>query len=175
MIETEFHSQRSPAVRVDAQPAALCPFHDGPETLDAFLAELAGSESREGENLLDAALDLRCLLVRENGNAHAELFLRTLLDLRHRLDGRHYLAFYRVRRWVQRTMLAEVRRHRGEAWTEISLPLDAGNFEQAVNTCLATLAEENGVWPALAQIRFRFTAAPGDSLDAAPCPLTETT
>jgi len=136
-------SSSSPSV---ATPE-LCLFHDGLATLDLFLADLDPCDRA----LFDAALDLRSLAAGPDAAACiAQLFrVRTLLD------GRHYLAFYRVRCWARRTFRIEVRAHRGAAAFVRDFPLDGGRLDEVVNSSLAALAAD-GELPASAYVRFVF-------------------
>lgn len=128
----------------------LCLFHDGLATLDLFLAELEPGD----RTLFDAALDLRSLAAGTDAAACiAQLFrVRTLLD------GRHYLAFYRVRCWARRTFRIEVRIHRGATAQVRDFPLDGGRLDEVVNSSLAAVAD-NGELPVAAYVRFVFAAA----------------
>lgn len=129
--------------------SAGCPFHDGAATLDGLMAEIA--HEREAA-LLDLALDLRSLMAE---GRDAQACLAQLFTLRARLDGRHYLAFYRVRRWVQRRIVAQVRPDRTSPWMTRELPLDAARLDELVNSSLATLELEHAALP---QVRFAFRA-----------------
>src|SRR5690606_5480462 len=119
--------------------------------LDMLMAEIGTSDAAA----LDAALDLRSLMARRQDAAAA---LAQLYRLRSLLDGRHYLAFYRVRCWVHRRIRAEVRPWRGVAWQAVRLPRDCARFDAAVNMCLASLAKDADGWHDLAQVRFRFVS-----------------
>ncbi len=132
---------------VSAQTAGVCVFHDGVATLDLLLAELDPTD----HVLFDAALDLRSLAAGTDAAACiAQLFrVRTLLD------GRHYLAFYRVRCWARRTFRIEARTHRGAPAVVRDFPLDGARLDEVVNSSLACLAR-NGELPALAQVKFVF-------------------
>lgn len=132
--------------------APLCPFHDGAATLDGLLAEL---DPRDG-TLFDAALDLRSSLS-EGHDATAAL--QRLFRLRACLGGRHHLAFYRVRHWVRRRIVAQVRAGRAAPWTEVELPLDAARLAELTNTCLAAVATA-GALPVGAHVRFAFRHRP---------------
>lgn len=142
---------------------AICPFHDGAETLDLLLAEL---ESDEAE-LIDAALDLRWLL---NTGNDAEACVTQFFRLRSALGERHYLAFYRVRCWVSRRVLVQIRTNAAAPWVTRRIPLGSARIDEVVNTCLAPLAV-GGIIPTRADIRFIF--AP--SSDAAASPSSERT
>ncbi len=128
----------------------LCLFHNGLSTLDLFLAELDPSDRA----LFDAALDLRSLAAgRDAATCVAQLF-----RVRALLDGRHHLAFYRVRCWARRAFRIEVRAHRGAAVTVCDFPLDGARLDEVVNSSLAAVAE-NGDLPASAYVRFVFAGA----------------
>lgn len=136
-----------------ATPAAntgLCPFHDSIATLDLLLAEL---DPRE-RNLFDAVLDLRSLATGHNATA----CLAQLFKVRALLDGRHYLAFYRVRCWAQRAFRVEVRSRRGQTALLRELPRDGARLDEIVNSSLACLATDGEI-PAGAHVRFVFTPA----------------
>ena len=132
-----------------APAAATCPFHDGAATLDLLLAEIDPNDTE----LFDAALDLRSLCAARDDAASC---VEQLFRLRALLDNRHYLAFYRVRRWAQRTFCIATRAHRGAAWLARPLPLDCARSDELVNTALATLADASGGIPATAQVQFVF-------------------
>ena len=125
--------------------SGLCPFHDGLATLDALLAELDPRDHA----LFDAVLDLRSLAA--SGDAPAAI--AQLFRVRAQLDGRHYLAFYRVRCWARRTFRIEARAHRGAPAQVSAFPLDGARLDEVVNCALAPLAT-NGELPAGAHIRF---------------------
>lgn len=125
---------------------ALCPFHDGPETLDGLLAEI----DPENVRLIDAVLDLRFLL-REGGDLAAAM--RQVFVVRSLLEERHYLAFYRVRRWLGRTVHIEYRGGPGEAWSAAALPLGAARIEEVAHACGAALAQ-GGEYPPRLEVRF---------------------
>jgi len=133
-----------------AAPPELCLFHNGLATLDLFLAELDPADGR----LFDAALDLRSLAAGRDATACIEHLFR----VRALLDGRHYLAFYRVRCWARRAFRIEVRAHRDAASVTRDFPLDGGRLDEVVNSSLAAVAR-NGELPATAYVRFVFAGA----------------
>ena len=124
-----------------------CPFHDGAATIDLLLAELDPCE----RELFDAALDLRCLAASRD----ATTCIAQLFRVRALLDGRHYLAFYRVRCWARRAFRIEVRSMRGAPAHIRELPLDSARLDEVVNSSLAALACD-GELPASAYVRFVF-------------------
>lgn len=131
-----------------ARDHGLCPFHDGIATLDLLLA---GIDPRERE-LFDAVLDLRSLA----SSTDAGTCLAQLFKVRALLDGRHYLAFYRVRCWAQRAFRIEVRSYRGAPVTLRELSRDCARVDEIVNSSLASLAVDGEI-PASAYVRFVFT------------------
>ncbi len=144
-MESQFHS-------APTFSPARCPFHDGPATLDALLAELTPAEI----DALDLALDLRSAIAVERDAGAA---VQTALRLRHALDGTHYLAFYRVRQWLQRIIVAQVRAWRGAEWRTYALPLNSARREEIENACLAAWSTENpGLDVESAQVRFAFAS-----------------
>lgn len=151
MSPSPIASSASPeSVAVRRERGALCPFHDGLATLDLLLAELDPRDTA----LFDAVLDLRSLA----SGRDAAACLAQLFKVRALLDGRHYLAFYRVRCWAQRTFRVEVRSRRGEAALLRELPRDGARLDEIVNSSLACLAQ-HGEIPAGAHVRFVFAPA----------------
>lgn len=131
---------------------SLCPFHDGPATLDLLLAELDPHDTP----LFDAVLDLRSAATSAtDATACAELLFR----VRALLDGRHHLAFYRVRCWAQQALRIEVRANRQGNWVVHELPLNSGRLEEVVNSALATLEDSAGEIPFTARVRFVFAGS----------------
>lgn len=127
----------------------LCLFHNGLATLDVFLAELDPADGK----LFDAALDLRSMAAGTDAAACIEQLFR----VRALLDGRHHLAFYRVRCWARRAFRIEVRARRGADATVCAFPLDGGRLDEVVNSALATIATD-GELPAGAHVRFVFNS-----------------
>ncbi|MBN9692195.1 MAG: hypothetical protein J0M24_18270 [Verrucomicrobia bacterium] len=72
------------------------------EVIDELLAR---TDSVRGEDA-DLLLDLRSWIRRRED---AEAVLRTFCELRRRLEHREYLAFFRLRRWLENHLIAEVR------------------------------------------------------------------
>lgn len=131
---------------------ARCPFHDGAATLDLLLAELDPSDVA----MFDAALDLRSLCA---AREDAAACVAQLYHLRALLDGRHYLAFYRVRCWARRAFQIEARASRTSEWHHCPLPLDGARIDELVNAALAALAEIEGSLPTNPHVRFTFAPA----------------
>ena len=144
-------SQSQPTFHsASAKPRPVCPFFDGPLSLDLLLAELGPDEAEA----LDLGLDLRSALA---ARVDAEACVRLALELRRTLDGAHYLAFYRVRLWLQRLIQVNVRAWRGDAWKGYGLPLNSARVDEIENVCRCAWATETP-WgdPQWAQVRFDF-------------------
>jgi hypothetical protein len=154
MTETEFQSNLQSVNALHAaspRRVTSCPFREGPETVDMLLAEVGTRHTA----VMDALLDFRVMMARrEDAWAAVEQFFR----LRRLLGKSCYLAFYRVRCWLRRELIAEVRPCRGAPWQQVDLPSNVGNLNEALNTCLASLPDDacpgNERWNG--QVRFRF-------------------
>lgn len=140
------HTSSAPATTA-AKTSGVCVFHDGVATLDLLLAELDTADRA----LFDAVLDLRSLAAANDAAA----CVAQLFRVRALLQGRHHLAFYRVRCWARRTFRIEVRAHRGAPVLSQSFPLDGARLDEVVNSSLACLARD-GELPALARVNFVF-------------------
>ena len=118
------------------------------EVIDSLLRE---PQSVTGEQV-DALLDLRFLL-RDGGDAEA--VLRLFCQLRLAMEANHYLAFYRLRRWLENHLEAQVRLCRGRPETTVALKLDRFCLEAVRSQCLAAALQPGQ--PLLApRVRFQF-------------------
>lgn len=147
----ESHSQPNHITTHAAKASRVrCPFFDGPLSLDLLLAELGADEAQA----LDLALDLRSAIA---AMAHAGTCIDLALRLRRALDGRHYLAFYRVRLWLQRLIEVQARAWRGDDWKGYPLPLNSARVDEIENACRSAWAAETPYGdPQWAQVRFAF-------------------
>jgi hypothetical protein len=98
-------------------PATRCRRTCALDVVDGLLRE---TDAVRGEEV-DSLLDLRSLL-RRRENAEATLAL--FLQLRRSMEQRHYLAFYRLRHWLQNEIQVNVRVRRGELERTCKLKLD---------------------------------------------------
>lgn len=73
-----------------------------PEVIDELLSQPASVSGEEADLLLDLRWRLRQC-------TEADAALRLFCDLRRRMEQRHYLAFYRIRRWLENHLVAAVR------------------------------------------------------------------
>ncbi len=95
----------APAVNTPAAncTVATCRWRCALEVIDELLGLPRPLVSGEEVDLL---LDLRWQL---RQRTEGETALRLFCDLRRRMEKRHYLAFFRLRRWLENQMVAEVR------------------------------------------------------------------
>ena len=115
-----------PAVGAACEPAA-CRWRCALEVIDELLAqEISGEE-------MDRLLDLRWQ-VRHRDNA--ENTLRVFCELRLRMEPRHYLAFFRIRRWLENHVVAAVRSCPAAEAQTVPVKLDHYCVEAVRRACL---------------------------------------
>lgn len=100
------------------------------EVIDELLRSPRDQVSGEEVDLL---LDLRWQLRRRT---EAETALRLFCDLRIRLEDRHYLAFFRLRRWLENHLVASVRVCPAAEERTIPVKLDHYCVEAVRRVCL---------------------------------------
>jgi hypothetical protein len=93
-------SHCTPELAAHCEPAT-CHWRCALEVIDELLA---APHSVTGEDV-DHLLDLRWQLRRRSD---AEAVLRLFCDLRLQMERRHYLAFFRIRRWLENNVVAAV-------------------------------------------------------------------
>lgn|GEM_PF-1588098 len=144
-----------------ASPAECAPAHCrrscALEVIDELLAS-PGAVSGEESDLL---LDLRWRLRRRDD---AEAALRLFCDLRLRMEQRHYLAFFRIRRWLENHLLASIRTCPLAEAQFVGVKLNHYCVEAVRRVSLCTALERGAV---LLAPRLRFTFRP---VEAAPIP-----
>lgn len=105
----------------------------------------------------DHLLDLRSLI---RGANDAEAALREFCEVRRRLENGHYLALYRIRRWMENHLVGAVRLCPEAEPKQVAVPLDFYCVEAVRRACLCR-AMEQGV-PLLApRIDFQWRAVHG--------------
>jgi hypothetical protein len=115
---------------------------------------LHASGSVRGEEV-DALLDLRSVLRRRQD---AEAALNLFCQLRRAMEERHYLSFYRLRRWLENHIEVNVRVRRGELDRTTALRLDRYCIEAVRFQCLQSAIKPGE--PLLApKVHFYFRAA----------------
>ena len=100
------------------------------DVIDELLRSPRDRVSGEESDLL---LDLRWQL---RQRAEAEATLRLFCDLRVRMENRHYLAFFRLRRWLERDLVATVRMCPAAEERTLPVKLDHYCVEAIRRVCL---------------------------------------
>jgi len=120
------------------------------EVIDDLLAEPGAVSGEEMDQLLDLRWHLR-------HRTDADASLRIFCDVRRRMENRHYLAFFRIRRWMENHLLAEVRLCPAAEPRLVSVALDHYCVEALRRVCLCTALGQGAV---LLAPRLRFTFRP---------------
>jgi hypothetical protein len=121
-----------------------------------LMGELLATPGAVTSEEADYLLDLHQLLSRR---ADAEQALRVFCELRRRLEQRHYLALYRLRRWLQNHILAEVQPSEDAAPIWVPLLLKCYCLEAVRRVCLCS-ALQAGLSFDRPRLRFRFVPLP---------------
>jgi len=113
---------------------------------------------------VDLLLDLRWQFRRRT---EGEAALRLFCDLRRRMEKRHYLAFFRLRRWLENQVVAEVRLCPAAEAHSLPVRLDHYCVEaiRRVSLC-ASLGRGTVLLAPRLQFKFRPVAAPQPNLVA---------
>ena len=122
------------------------------EVIDGLLGLPRTAVSGEEVDLL---LDLRWQLRRRT---EAEAALRLFCDLRRRMETRHYLAFFRLRRWLENQVEAAVRVCPAADARAVPVKLDHFCVEAIRRVCLCASLGRGAVLLA-PRLGFRFRAA----------------
>ena len=118
------------------------------QVIDSLLREPRGVTGEQ----VDALLDLRFLL--RHGD-DAEAILKVFCQLRLAMEANHYLAFYRLRRWLENHMEAQVRLCRGQVETTVALKLERFCLEAVRSQCLRAALQPDQALLA-PRVRFAF-------------------
>lgn len=141
-----------PITCTTASPAecypASCRWRCALEVIDELLAQ-PGAASGEETDLL---LDLRWKLRRRDD---AEDTLRLFCDVRRRMEQRHYLAFFRMRRWLENHVLAGVRICPAAEPQYVGVRLDHYCIEAVRRVCLCAALGKGSILLA-PRLRFEF-------------------
>jgi hypothetical protein len=98
--------------------------------LDQILAALTPEDAA---SVYDTALDLRSWLRRADD---AGAVVGDFIELRALIGNRHYLACYRLRRWLESHIVAHVTLDRRDAPRVVSVRLDAPNLAMLRARCV---------------------------------------
>jgi hypothetical protein len=135
----------------DACAPARCQWRCALEVIDELLA---AREAISGEEM-DRLLDLRWQLRRAED---AEAVLKIFCELRIRMERKHYLAFFRIRRWLENHVVAAVRIC--PAADPVFVPVELSHYcVEAIRRVCLCAALRNGVLLA-PRLRFGFQAVP---------------
>lgn len=116
---------------------------------------LSVPESVTGEEM-DLLLDFRSLL---RTRSNAEAALRSFCDLRRRLEQRHYLAFYRLRRWLENQVVATVSSAGSNQNAHVHLRLEFYCVEAIRRQCVCA-ALQKGFSSSIPSLGFIFVPEP---------------
>jgi hypothetical protein len=117
-----------PAPGDDCQPAR-CQWRCALDVIDELLRTPGAASGDETDRLLDLRWKLR-------QRTEAEAALRLFCDLRLSMERRHYLAFFRIRRWLENHLLAVVQSEPASAPVLVAPRLDHYCVEAIRRTCL---------------------------------------
>ena len=137
----------APALKVD------CPLNHGLAVLDQLMA---GLHSETEGQALDLALELRFTLME---STDAEVIIRAFCQLRMHIEEAHYLACYRLRRWLEDKLQAIVSLDRCQPPLTLPVRLDHADISSIRKACLSAASPAKTV-PA-ARVGFIFTPNTG--------------
>ncbi len=129
--------------------ADSCRERCGHEIVDVLLHE----QAERAPDLVDSLLDLKSALAQRSD---AEQILETFCELRRRLEKRYYLAFYRMRRWLENQMEAQVSRGRGYAPRVYPIRLKARTLSGVIESIRAEFGESEKSPPQYSFFRVEF-------------------
>jgi hypothetical protein len=101
------------------------------DVIDELLADRVAVSGDDADLLLDLRWQIRQA-------TDAEAVLRLFCDLRRRLEQRHYLAFFRIRRWLENHLLASVRICPAAEAQQVRVKLDHYCVEAIRRVCLCS-------------------------------------
>ena len=122
--------------------------------LDVIDELLCAARSRVSGEEMDLLLDLRWQL---RQRAEAEAVLRSFCDLRVRMENRHYLAFFRLRRFLENHLVASVRVCPAAEERTLPVMLDHYCVEASRRVCLCASLGYGSILLA-PKLRFGFRA-----------------
>ena len=131
---------------------ANCTWRCALRVIDELLSESGAVTGDE----VDLLLDLRWHLSRR---AEAEVALRLFCELRLRMEQRHYLPFFRIRRWMENHLVAEVRACPAAEPAMLPLKLDLYCVEAVRRVCLCAAARR-GTALLVPRVQFAFRELP---------------
>ena len=145
--------------------SATCRWRCALEVIDELLSERGAVSGEEADHLLDLRWQIR------QGD-DAEAALRTFCDLRLRMEQRHYLAFFRIRRWLENHLVASVQVCPAAEPHFTAIKLDRYCVEAIRRVCLCAALGRGSVLLA-PRVRFLFQPHPAPSARATESASTE--
>ena len=131
-------------VTVDPDHSAVspCPLNHGVAVVDQLLAAITRDHDSSS---LDVALDFRLLLAT---STDADAILRAFFQVRAVVEETHYLACFRLRRWLQSEIVARVRLDRSQPVRRTLINLDAKSYRELCARCAfdAAAGEPVSAW-----------------------------
>jgi hypothetical protein len=120
--------------------------------IDELLGQPGAATGEEADLLLDLRWQLRQC-------ADPDAALRIFCDLRRRMEQRHYLAFFRIRRWMENHLFASVRICPAAEPRFVPVKLDHYCVEAIRRVCLCA-ALGYGAVPIAPRLQFVFRDVP---------------
>src|SRR5271169_6845993 len=142
---------RSSTQCAEACAPSTCRLKCSLEVVDELLST---REAITGEDM-DLLLDFRSLL---RARDDAEATLRSFCDLRRRLEHRHYLAFFRLRRWLENNVACEITGPETAGALRIGLRLDYYCVEAVRRSLMCAAIQKGFVFEKL-RLSFAFNEA----------------
>lgn len=136
------------SICADACSVGTCHPKCSLEVVDELLSTPGAVKGEE----VDLLLDFRSLL---RARQDAEATLRVFCDLRRRLEQHHYLAFYRLRRWLENQIVAEARSLESGEIALVPLRLNFYCVEAVRRQCLCAALQQI-VRLSMPRLRFSF-------------------
>ena len=138
-------------IAAECEPAT-CRGRCALEVIDELLCERGAVSGDEADHLLDLRWQIR--------QGHdAEAVLRTFCDLRLRMEQRHYLAFFRIRRWLENHLVASVQVCPAAEPHFTAIKLDRYCVEAIRRVCLCAALGRGSILLA-PRVRFLFQSRP---------------
>lgn len=142
-----------PAVSAPQNPVSQgCPLNHGVSVVDQLLAAIT-RDAEFDAHALDVALDFRLMLA---SATDPEAILQAFFNLRAVAEERHYLACFRLRRWLETQFVARVRLDRSQPCRELPVRLEARTYRELCARCAFEAAGGDRVSP---WVRVHFAAA----------------
>ncbi len=145
------HSSSYPEPNPCTCSPLTCEFNCALQVVDGLLQAQGSVRGEE----MDALLDLRWLLHRHQD---AEEAVRLFCRLRQMMEHRHYLAFYRLRRWLENHVEVQIDVPYTGASRVIPLQLQPRSWEAVRHQLLQSALPRGRIQPGC-HIRFDFRAA----------------